>query len=213
MPAFCWTCRSVVDLIIQVYNLTADEDTCPLCLQPPLHLCVAVQCGHHICAGCSQEWARRQASFVKVPGGPAAPGHATASAAPTGARAMPPPWHGFPVPPPPEDEPAVVAPSGAQVRPPPWLVAPPQVLPAAPAVAPLLPAVGGVFEFHGRPVLWVRHGRFGACIVLVYQDTGRLCQDGSHTDEPAAVPGWIVHWHEANTRDNRKWTLCAWLDV
>ena len=180
MAAACWTCRSVVEQVIAVYVLVAEDDSCPICLQSSPQLCVAVPCGHHICGDCSRDWARRQANFVKVPGGPVAPGPAMA-----------------------------VAPVGAQVMPPPWPVAPPQVRPAAPAAAPLLPAIGLVFEFHGRPVLWVQLWRFGTSIVLVYQDTGRLCQDGSYSDPPAAVPGWLVKWHKAGLTANRKWVTSA----
>mgnify|MGYP002631301861 CR=1 FL=1 len=200
----CWTCRSFVQMVMQVYGVVAEDDCCPICLQSSPQLCVAVPCGHHICVDCSQQWASRLATFVKVPGGPAAPGPAAAAA------------------------PATLV--GGQTVPPPWSVAPPQVVPAVFAAAPVLPAqmahpepptaepamppprvpaLGEAFLFTGRLVSWVTLWRFGSNIVLVWADSGLLCKGGDHVVRPAGIPGWRVEWHDASERDNRKWMLHA----
>ena len=176
---------------MQVYGVVAEDDACPICYEVPEQLCVAVPCGHHVCGSCARQWASRLPRHVRVPEGPAVEAVVGSSSGGGdgggGGQTVLPPW--------PVTEPAPVA--------------PPHAMPAAPAAAPSLPAIGGVFEFHGRPVLWVRLWRFGTCIVLVHADTGRLCQDGSWVDPPAAVPDCLVVWHDATQRANRKWTLLA----
>lgn len=232
MAAVCWTCRSAVQQVIKVFNLALDKVDCPFCMQSTSQVCVAVPCGHPVCAECARGWAARLNTWVQVPGGPVAPALVEDEQAEVRRRW----WREFGQEVASDEESAVTVEEdgpevaeealveeeaavddevedGARLRPPPWAVAPPQGLPAAPAVAPLLPAIGEAFEFHGRAVIWARLWQFGACIVLVYQDTGHLCKDGCHGDEPAAVPGWVVRWHRASNTDNKKWILCSWLDV
>jgi hypothetical protein len=65
--ASCWTCRTNVQMVIQVWGLVSD-DVCPVCFETPDELCVAVPCGHHICSDCSREWQLHQRVLVSVPG-------------------------------------------------------------------------------------------------------------------------------------------------
>ena len=185
--AACWTCRGDVHLVMKVYGVIA-EDTCAVCCDIPEQVWVAAPCGHVICGNCARTWAAHQRVFVRVPGGAV---HAPAPAAPVPEYAaepmLPPPW--------------VLAPAAAPAMPLPFAM--PLPLPA------LVPAIGEAFQFDGRPVLWVHLWRFGTNIVLVWADTGRLCQAGDHVVRPAGFAGWLVRWHEAGNAANRKWFLDA----
>ena len=195
MASPCWKCRTPIVAVMLVYDV-APTNACPICMddEDP-QVCVSAPCGHHICGSCARNWAARQEIYIPVPAAPA-PGPAAAtfrSAAAAfldgeGSGVTPPPWH---VAPPLDGE-------GSGVTPPPWHVAPP-----------LIPAIGEVFQFQGRPVLWAQLWRFGTKIVLVWADTGLLCQGGDHVVRPTGIAGWLVKWHPAGERANRKWFLQA----
>ena len=185
MAAACWTCRSAVQFVMPVYGVVAEEP-CAVCYDVPDQVCVAAPCGHVICGSCARTWAAHQHVFVRVPGGAA---HAPAPAAPA-----------------PED-------AADPMAPPPWVLAP-EPAPAMPVpfalpMPALVPALGQVFQFEGRPVVWVTLWRFGDNIVLVWADTGRLCQAGDHVVRPAGFVGWTVRWHDAGITANRKCFLDA----
>ena len=91
--------------------------------------------------------------------------------------------------------------------PPPWAAAapPPAVEPTMPP--PRAPTLGEAFRFTGRLVLWTRLYRFDPKIVLVWADSGLLCQGGDHVVRPAGMAGYVVEYHRAAERANRKWFL------
>ena len=70
---------------------------------------------------------------------------------------------------------------------------------------PRAPTLGEAFRFTGRLVLWTRLYRFDNQIVLVWADSGLLCQGGDHVVRPAGIAGYVVVYHMANETTNRKW--------
>ena len=225
MAAVCWTCRSAVQQVIPVFNLSLDTGNCPICLQSTSQVCVFVPCGHPVCAECSREWATWLDTWVQVPGGPAAPvedeqaeerrrwwreaAQEVASDDESAAKvedegpeaAAPPPWL---VPEPVPMPAATVEDEGPEAAaPPPWLVPEPVPLPV-PELAPAwAPALGESFIYQGRPVHWVQLYRFWDNTVLVWTDTGLLCREGHHYAPPPAIAGWRVRWQT----NNSKWIL------
>ena len=49
--------------------------------------------------------------------------------------------------------------------------------------------------------------RFDPKIVLVWADSGLLCQGGDHVVRPTGMAGYVVEYHMAGERANRKWFL------
>ena len=222
MSAQCPTCREPVRELMRVYNLTMESGECIICLEPASEICIFVPCGHPVCAGCSRQWVARLHHPLRVPGGPAAPEEEEEDLDAERRRW----WYEFgdqrgddsdsaqSV-----DEGSVVSelapPDIAGWAPMPFASAPPPFLePEPPAVEPTMPpprapTLGEAFLFTGRLVSWVRLYRFGSKIVLVWADSGLLCQGGDHVVRPTGIAGYLVKYHVAGERANRKWFLEA----
>ena len=219
MAALCYTCRSDVTQVTQVFNMSLDRGDCPICMAETDELCVFVPCGHGICRDCAHEWATRLDRWVQVPGGPPAP---TAAAAAERARErrwadtdsedddeVPPPVIVYPPRPAPRLLPEAVPVIAHMPRPAPWLLPGPVQVPVAPAAPAWAPLYGEVFQYQGRSVMWTQIWRFWNETVLVDSDTGRPSRDGHHLAFPPAIRGFHVTWHRASNSSNNKWLLCA----
>ena len=218
MAAPCWKCRAGISVIFQVYDVSP-TGPCPICMdnEDP-QVCVAAPCGHHICGSCARHWATRQNVYISVPAAPASRAPPAVAVDPEAEQVA-------------EQEAEQVAEQEAEqvaeqladpephaadpMMPPPWVLDP-SASPAIPLpfamVLPLpvrVPAMGEAFLFEGRLVAWVMLWRFGTNIVLVWADTGLLCQGGDHVVRPTGIAGWLVKWHPAGERANRKWFLQA----